>query len=124
MSRWIRPRACRIAQSAGDAPDDRDRFGDSERSVALNVLVEVPTSDVLQHKVVSSLVDAAIEDRDDIGMLQGLGTPSLAKEPLEQRGVAGKGPDQDLEGNLMAGLDMDGSIDRAHSPLPSGSRMR
>ena len=62
-----------------------------------------------------TLIDPPIEDRHDIGMLEGLGTACLTQETLEERGVAGEAPDQDLDGDLMAGLLMDGPVDRAHA---------
>ncbi len=42
----------------------------------------------------------------------------LAKEPLEQRGVASESPDQNLQRDLVAGLGMYGPIDRAHPAAP------
>ena len=61
----------------------------AERAVALDVLVEIASRDVLEDQVVTALVDASIVDRDDVGMFERLGAPGLAQESLEERRSCG-----------------------------------
>ena len=67
-----------------------------------------------------ALVEPAVVDRHDVRVLERLGVLGLAEEPLEQGRVLGQRPGQDLDGDLVPRLHVDGAEDRAHPARPEG----
>ena len=90
MSRWIRPRSDAYLSPSATERITAHGLADVERPVVPDPVVEVAPVDELEDQVVPPLVDAAVVDRDDVGMLERLGALGLAEEPLEHRRVLGQ----------------------------------
>ena len=78
------PVAVRERERAEDLPRVVDRDRDRRRAVADEQLLERPPVEVLHRDVVSALGPAAVEDRDDVRVVQPGRALRLAPEPLDE----------------------------------------
>jgi len=62
-----------------------------------------------------------VVDREDVGMVQGRGRPSLLLESAQPVGIGGEGAGQDLDRHLAPEARVPGAIDLAHA---SGAQWR
>ena len=115
MSRWTIPR--RWAKRAGaqdlDRDVDRPRRGRAAPSLADELLERAPV-EVLHRDVVGAVPLAAVEDADDVRVLQAGGARGLAAEALDELGVLGEAAVEQLERDLAAELRVLGAVDVGH----------
>ena len=84
MSRWTIPLRCAKRERAQDLARVVDRDRDRRRPVADEQLLERAPVEELHRDVVGALGLAAVEDRDDVRVVQAGGALRLAPEPLDE----------------------------------------
>ncbi len=114
-SRWMTPRlwakrAARrtwmvmsIARPGSSGPSSRDQ------------LLERAALEELHRDVVGAVELAAVEDLDDVGVLQAGGGARLAAEALDELRVGGEAAVEDLQRDLAAELGVLGAVDVGHA---------
>ena len=114
-SRWMTPRRCakRAAFSIWIVRSIA-RFVSSGASSRIRRL-SVRPSQILHRDVVGALEAAAIEDADDVRMLERRGRLRLPAEALDEARILGEAAVQQLERNLAVELLVLGQVDVRHA---------
>jgi hypothetical protein len=103
-------------QGTGDLLQDDDGPAGGQPALGLEHPAQVQRIHVAHGDVEPALFLASAVDGDDVGMVDGGGHPHLPKKALPERGVAGQGRWQQLEGNWPAAeVHLVGPIDHAHA---------
>ena len=108
------PVAMRERERAEDLPRVVDRDRDRRRAVADEQLLERAPVEVLHRDVVGALGAAAVEDRDDVRVVQAGGALRLAPEPLDELLVGGMPVVEQLQRDAASELLILGEIDVRH----------
>ena len=108
------PLRCAKRERAEDLARVVDRDRDRRRAVADEQLLERAPVEVLHRDVVGALGAAAVEDRDDVRVVEPGGALRLAPEALDELVVGGVPVVQQLQRDAAAELLVLGEIDVGH----------
>ena len=108
------PVAVREGERAQDLARVLDRDRDRRRPVADEQLLQRPPVEVLHRDVVGALRLAAVEDRDDVRVVEARRALRLAAEALDELLVGGVPLVQQLQRDLPAELLVLGEVDVGH----------
>ena len=108
------PVAVREGERAQDLARVLDRDGDRRRPVPDEQLLQRSPFEVLHRDVVGPLRVAAVEDRDDVRMVEARGALRLPAEPLDELLVGGMALVQQLQRDIPAQLLVLGEVDVGH----------
>jgi hypothetical protein len=110
------PLAVRVAGRLQHLADHRDALLD--RDPGVDQLLQRRPLDVLHGDVVGALPCAAVEDRDDVRVLQPGGRLGLALEAHHELAVLGEAPVEDLQGDPPVQGGVLGEPDFGHAAAP------
>ena len=115
MSRCMTPLLVREAGGAQDLDDDVDRAVRRHRRLLADELLERAAVEELHRDVVGAVPLAAVEDADDVGVLEAGGRGGLAAEALDELLVLGEAAVEQLQRHPAAELLVLGAVDVGHA---------
>ena len=111
------PGAVRLADRLGDLEGDREELRERERTL-LQGRLEPPSLHQLHHDQEAAAVLDEVEDRADVGVVEGRRGDRLAPEPLPALGVRDEGVGEDLQRDDPPEPRIAGPVDLSEAPRP------
>ncbi|MFT3768868.1 MAG: hypothetical protein QM820_25780 [Minicystis sp.] len=118
-SRWTMPRPCALRRARAILGGDGHRLEGREAAATREAGAEILAGEQLHREVRDAVVDAEVEDADDIVRLRGeeRGGARLAREAIERVGVARVRGVDELERDLATEREVMGDPHGAHAAV-------